>query len=84
MFYFIFYRYFWKMENLIINDVRGVINVFNIVVDDVMEVVKKMYWVISLIFGIIFVIVGIVGNIFFVLIWSWKLMRIFIGVYLIV
>lgn len=60
------------------------INVFNIVVDDVMEVVKKMYWVISLIFGIIFVIVGIVGNIFFVLIWSWKLMRIFIGVYLIV
>lgn len=72
------------MENLIINDVRGVINVFNIVVDDVMEVVKKMYWVISLIFGIIFVIVGIVGNIFFVLIWSWKLMRIFIGVYLIV
>lgn len=72
------------MENLIINDVRGVINVFNVVVDDVMEVVKKMYWVISLIFGIIFVIVGIVGNIFFVLIWSWKLMRIFIGVYLIV
>lgn len=72
------------MENLIINDIRGVINVFNIVVDDVMEVVKKMYWVISLIFGIIFVIVGIVGNIFFVLIWSWKLMRIFIGVYLIV
>lgn len=72
------------MENLIINDVSGVINVFNVVVDDVMEVVKKMYWVISLIFGIIFVIVGIVGNIFFVLIWSWKLMRIFIGVYLIV
>lgn len=71
------------MENSTTNDVRGVTNAPNTVADDVMEVAKKMHWVTSSIIGTIFVIVGIVGNILSVLIWSRKSMRTSTGVYLI-
>ncbi|XP_061180940.1 FMRFamide receptor-like [Saccostrea echinata] len=53
------------------------------VADDVMAVAKKMHWVTSTIFGCIFVIIGLIGNIFSILIWSRKSMRSSTGIYLI-
>lgn len=51
--------------------------------DDIMAVAKKMHWVTSSIFGCIFVIMGLVGNILSILIWSRKSMRSSTGIYLI-
>jgi hypothetical protein len=50
---------------------------------DVMAVAKKMHWVTSSIVALIFILVGIIGNILSLVIWSKKSMRSSTGTYLI-
>ncbi|XP_022318229.1 FMRFamide receptor-like [Crassostrea virginica] len=63
--------------------VKRVTEASNSVADDIMAMAKKMHWYSSSIFGTIFVIVGIIGNILSIMIWSRKSMRTSTGIYLI-
>ena len=63
--------------------VKKVTEASNSVADDIMAMAKKMHWYSSSIFGTIFVIVGIIGNILSIMIWSRKSMRTSTGIYLI-
>ena len=63
--------------------VKKVTEAPNSAADDIMAMAKKMHWYSSSIFGTIFVIVGIIGNILSIMIWSRKSMRTSTGIYLI-